>query len=434
MKIKNRFIVLMFSPFLLSLTIILSIHFILHFSESGFSFGNRPLKEVSSILNTLPTLESEKEIIELVSNVSSDFNVELFNDQNLIFQNDSRFLIESENKVNIYTSFSKTFISKDGNKYTIILSNPFILRLISSTMIILIISICILVCLVTLYTVQKLNLHLKRVEKATEKIASGDYETPLLVDEKDTFTSLEVSINKMRNKIKEEQNRRGRFFAGVSHDLKTPLSSIIGYSQALKDGLAEDDKTRDLYLSIINDKSTLLVQRISSLINYIQITDQGFKTNLKEAQLFTFLKEFCDLQSSELTLQAADFKYSLNFNKHYSTVFDPVLLNRALENLIQNAVKYGSLDKPILFEVSQDYDGVSMSLINYNRDDSHISNKMLEHIFEPFYRGDNSRKGKGFGLGLASVKSIVDSHGWKIEAKVDEKEKTTTFTIIIPCY
>ncbi|MFA7108654.1 MAG: HAMP domain-containing sensor histidine kinase [Sphaerochaetaceae bacterium] len=434
MKIKNRFIILMFSPFLLSLTIILSIHFILHFSESGFSFGNRPQKEILSILNTLPSLDSEKEIIQLVSNISSDFNVELFNEENLIFQNDSRFIIESENKVNTYTSFSKTFIAANGIKYTIILSNPFILRLISSTLVILIISICILVCLITLYTVNKLNLHLKKLEKATEKIASGDYETSLSVDEKDTFTSLEVSINKMRNKIKEEQNRRARFFAGVSHDLKTPLSSIIGYSQALKDGLAEDDKTRDMYLSIIYDKSSLLVQRITSLINYIQITDQGFKTNLKEAKLFPFLQDFCELENSELSLQGAEFEYHLDLNKNYSTIFDPVLLNRALENLIQNAIKYGDLKNPIVFVVSQSYDGLAMALINSNKGSNNISNEMLLNFFEPFYRGDNSRKGKGFGLGLASVKSIVDSHGWKIKAEVDKKENTTTFTIIIPCY
>ncbi|MDD4082912.1 MAG: HAMP domain-containing sensor histidine kinase [Sphaerochaetaceae bacterium] len=434
MKIKNRFIILMFSPFLLSLTIILSIHFILNFSESGFSFGNRPQKEILSILNTLPSLDSEKEIIQLVSNISSDFNVELFNEENLIFQNDSRFIIESENKVNTYTSFSKTFIAANGIKYTIILSNPFILRLISSTLVILIISICILVCLITLYTVNKLNLHLKKLEKATEKIASGDYETSLSVDEKDTFTSLEVSINKMRNKIKEEQNRRARFFAGVSHDLKTPLSSIIGYSQALKDGLAEDDKTRDMYLSIIYDKSSLLVQRITSLINYIQITDQGFKTNLKEAKLFPFLQDFCELENSELSLQGAEFEYHLDLNKNYSTIFDPVLLNRALENLIQNAIKYGDLKNPIVFVVSQSYDGLAMALINSNKGSNNISNEMLLNFFEPFYRGDNSRKGKGFGLGLASVKSIVDSHGWKIKAEVDKKENTTTFTIIIPCY
>jgi len=434
MKIKNRFIILMFSPFILSLTIIFSIHFILHFSESGFSFANRPQKEISSILNILPTLDSEKEIIQLISKISSDFNVELFNEENLIFQNDSRFIIESNDTVNTYTSFSKTFIAENGIKYTIILSNPFILRLISSTLVILIISICILVCLITLYTVRKLNLHLKKLEKATEKIASGDYQTPLSVDDNDTFTSLENSINKMRNQIREEQNRRGRFFAGVSHDLKTPLSSIIGYTQALKDGLAEDEKTKDMYLSIINDKSTLLVQRISSLIDYIQITDQGFKTNLKEAKLFTFLKEFCELQSAELSLQSATFEYYLNLNKNYSTIFDPVLLNRALENLIQNAIKYGALDKAIIFEVSQSYEGVAMSIINSNKNDSLLTNKILLHIFEPFYRGDNSRKGKGFGLGLASVKSIIDSHGWKINASVDEKEDTTTFTIIIPCY
>jgi len=434
MKIKTRFIILMFSPFLLTLTIIFSIHFILQFSESGQSFANKPHKEILTVLNTLPTLETEEEIIQSVSKISPDFNVELFDDETLIFQNDGRFILRQEDKISTYTSFSKTFKAKNGIVYTVILSNPVILRLISSTLIILIISICILVCFITFYSVRKLNKHVKKLEKATEKIASGDYQTPLSVDEKDTFTSLENSINKMRNKIKEEQNRRGRFFAGVSHDLKTPLSSIIGYSQALKDGLAEDDKTRDLYLSIINDKSTLLVQRISSLINYIQITDQGFKTNLKEAKLFPFLKDFCELQSSELTLQSATFEYYLSFNKNYSTVFDPVLLNRALENLIQNAIKYGALEKPIVFDVLQNYDGVSMALINSNKTDSRISNEMLEHIFEPFYRGDNSRKGKGFGLGLASVKSIVDSHGWKLKAAVDEKEKTTTFTIIIPFY
>jgi signal transduction histidine kinase len=98
-----------------------------------------------------------------------------------------------------------------------------------------------------------------------------------------------------------------------------------------------------------------------------------------------------------------------------------------LENLLQNAYRYGSKEDPVRFDCYKSYDKIELVVENKGVP---IPLEQQQHLFEPFFRGDKARKGDGFGLGLASVKSIIESHNWTIS--VDSIENRTRFSITIP--
>jgi signal transduction histidine kinase len=426
----NNFFFLLITPLLLAFIVLVIIPLVT-FSSDIFS-NEKNIKSFSKYLNSnasvvLDNLDSIDTEDKLIANFRDSTSL-----MNVIILKDDQPIYHSLEIINGPTGTIKSEVTlSNGGEYEIYSSFPLVTK---TTLFVGLIMryILLLVCVVSFYSINKMRKHLKKLERDTENIASGDYDTPIVSKKKDSFVFLDNSLENMRIQIREDRHQLSRFFAGVSHDLKTPLSSIIGYTEALQDGMAKDKEAEELYLNIIHDKSLLLVERISSLISYIKISDQGFKTSLQEKKLYPFLEDFSKKTNVELNLKDIVFDYSLDINKEFATKFDEVLVNRALENLIENAIKYGDISKPIKFKVMQNYDGITMSLINANK--SSITKESIEHIFEPFYRGDNSRKGNGFGIGLATVKSIIASHGWKIGMDLNEVDNTLNFSIIIPTY
>jgi signal transduction histidine kinase len=429
-KKKNSFFFLLLTPLLLAFIVLVIIP-IVTFSSDIFT-NDKTIKNFSKfmhdseyvILDNLDNVGSESELIEKFKADPSFMNIIILKDDRPIYN-----LIEIENAPTV--TIKKEVILTDGNQYIVYAAFPLVTK---KTVFIMLISryVLLIICFISFYGINKMRKHLKNLEIATQKIASGDYDTPIVSKEKDCFIFLDNSLENMRIQIGEDRHQLSRFFAGVSHDLKTPLSSIIGYTEALQDGMAKDKEAEQLYLNIIHDKSLLMVDRIASLLSYIKITDQGFKTSLKENNLYIFLEEFSKKANLELGLKNIKFEWVLEINREYTTKFDEIMLNRALENLIENAIKYGDTSKSMALSVVQNYEGIVISLRNYNK--LGITKQSLEHIFEPFYRGDTSRKGKGFGIGLSTVKSIISSHGWKIDTLLNENDNTISFIITIPIY
>ncbi|MGH4037775.1 MAG: sensor histidine kinase [Sphaerochaeta sp.] len=423
-KGKNNFFFMLVTPLLLAFVLLVIIPIVSYVNDPSTNGSHLMNSSNFELLNELETAGTEDEMIAMLEMETVPINVIVLKNDRVIY-----------NQIQIEDAATKTLTKEITlqNQETYDVYASFVLIDKKFLFIGLIIRYILLIfCFFLLFYSNKMRKHLKNLEMATENIASGDYDTPIVSKDNDSFIFLDNSLEKMRIQIREDRHQLSRFFAGVSHDLKTPLSSIIGYTEALQDGMAKNEEEEQLYLSIIHDKSTILVERIASLISYIKINDQGFKTTLKMNNLYDFLDDFIERSKIELELNHIEFKSKLNINREYTTKFDTVLLDRALENLIENAIKYGDNAKPIDFSVSQSYDGITITVSNYNK--SGITKESLEHIFEPFYRGDNSRKGKGFGLGLSTVKSIISSHGWKISSFLNEADSCLSFSINIPIY
>lgn len=284
------------------------------------------------------------------------------------------------------------------------------------------------VTILSLFLIRSINSSLRKIEEATRKVAEGDFEFELKAKGNDSIASLTRSFNTMRLKVKEEYDRRARFFMAVSHDLKTPLASIGGYADAVLEGYAEDKETLDKYMEIIRSKTNLLSERVSHLIHFVKLETRDWQSTFEFVPLNGFLSKLADSFEVEADIYNYKFESSLEIPEELEVNMDRELVTRSFENLLHNAYRYSYSESLISFSAHDEGGKVILRIVN--RGDG-IGKEDLPNIFEPFYRGSKGRNDDGFGLGLANVAAVIKSHGWEIYAE-SELRKETVFTIKIP--
>lgn len=272
---------------------------------------------------------------------------------------------------------------------------------------------------------------LSHLVKQTEKIAKGDLtpqEQRTPAKSRNEFTDLTEHIDSMRAALLDAKRKQQRFIMGITHDLRTPISVIKGYTEALYDGVITSEEETKKSLEIINTKTSQLEEMITSLINYCTFFRDNFRRQITphciKKQLETFAK------SAETTGYIFHRKISCNINLLESTDI-PVneqLLARALENLFGNALRYTEDDGEITITADESDECIT---ITFSDTGCGIAEKDISHLFDLFYRGTNSRREQGLGIGLSVVKDIVDLHGWNIAIR-SELGKGSDFIIRIP--
>ncbi len=266
-----------------------------------------------------------------------------------------------------------------------------------------------------------------KLENAMKKVAVGDLDFEIEKEGKDEFSLLLESFDKMRLALKEEQARKSRFIMAVSHDLKTPLTSIKGYVEAIQDGLVKDSDTLNRYIGIISEKSVVLEDRISSLIDFARMETGEWKLKNTEIELNSFLKRLSSIYEEDCRILEKKYNFENHLPESIKITCDPVLFERALENLFINSVKHTLSGTEIFFKAFMDN---SLPVIELGDNGEGIDKDDLVYIFEPFYRGSNSRKEPGMGLGLSTAKSVLDAHGWDVSVS-SVKGEGTVFRIIL---
>ncbi|MFP3090042.1 HAMP domain-containing histidine kinase [Treponema sp. TIM-1] len=271
------------------------------------------------------------------------------------------------------------------------------------------------------------------LEDATKRIAAGELDLTVDVRGSNEITSLTSSLNQMRSTLKEEENRRGRFIMGVTHDLKTPLALIRGYTEALRDGITDDPVSRINATDIIISKADQLEGMINDLLEFVRMDTGEWRSRLQKIDISEFLKSFAKRISLDAELFHHHTEIDITLPPALYVPLDERLTIRALENLVNNAIRYTP-------------DGTTVRLgaivventihITVSDNGPGVSKTDLPHVFEAFYRGSSSRREEGMGLGLSIVKWVVSSHGWSIavtsEQNIENNASETCFTITIP--
>jgi signal transduction histidine kinase len=275
---------------------------------------------------------------------------------------------------------------------------------------------------------RSLNTSIQGLEGATRRIAEGDLDFELPARGNDKFSSLTRSFDSMRRALKEEYASRARFIMGVSHDLRTPLALIQGYVEAIADGYATDPEAHKKYLSIILDKARSLEGMVGDLIEFVRMETGQWRMTHHDVPLRAFLADTGRHFVEDALILKRTFVASIELGDDVKVRMDKGLFTRALENLVGNAIRYTEEGGTIRLTARPDGGDVVLSISDTGVG---ISAEDLSRIYDPFYRGTNSRREQGFGLGLTTVKSIVESHGWTITA-ASELGKGSTFTIRMP--
>ncbi len=290
--------------------------------------------------------------------------------------------------------------------------------------------ILIIFCSVMLSLISRSITHsITMLEKATKQITLGNLDDPISIKGSNEITSLTESLNKMRLALKEDNLRRTRLIMGISHDLRTPIALIKGYTEALTDGIVSDPEEKQKSIEIIRNKIEQLEDMVDELINFVKVDSGEWRQNLEMHKITPFLRDFARRLESDGNLLERNVRTAVNTEEDALAAFDEKLLIRALENLSSNALRYSEKGGEIFFEAEHSSQDGKIE-IKISNTGALIQEKDIPFIFDPFFRGSNSRREKGTGLGLSIVKSIIESHGWSIS--VSTENQLTTFVIAIP--
>jgi signal transduction histidine kinase len=261
------------------------------------------------------------------------------------------------------------------------------------------------------------------LEQAIQAIGKGDLDTPIKLlprkhfkkhREPNEIESLVTALETMRTELKENYENQSRIMMAISHDLKTPLTLIKGYDEALKDGMATTPEDVQKYADIIYDRSMLLEERINDLIYFAKLRTSDWKSRFIRFSFSELINEFIAICKNDSLIRKRKFIYKSNLDKNAIILGDDKLLFQVFENLFDNACRYTDEHDTILLTIQQTNNNLMLS---FQDSGSGISKEHQAHIFDSFYRADSGRNTRGIGIGLTSAKTIIENHEGTITYK-----------------
>lgn len=272
--------------------------------------------------------------------------------------------------------------------------------------------------------------YIEKIASAVQNIAEGDLTTQIEVEGDDEFSLMASSLNRMGEEIRElmekereSERTKNELITNVAHDLRTPLTSIIGYLELLSKGIPLPQEMQQKYIEIVYTKAKRLEKLIEDLFGFTKVGKVSM--NVGKVDIVKLLGQL--LEEFYPSFADKELTYELVSNVPAQVITaDGNLLARLFDNLINNAIKYGAEGKKVLVNVLVEEEIVTVSVTNYGYV---IPADELPLIFNKFYRVEQSRSTAtgGTGLGLAIAKNIVDMHGGTISVASDLNG--TVFTV-----
>lgn len=274
--------------------------------------------------------------------------------------------------------------------------------------------------------------YISRISDAMQSISEGDLNITVDIEGDDEFSVMAASLNKMvedlrglMDKEREAERTKNELITNIAHDLRTPLTSIIGYLELLSGETKLDPEVQKKYIGIAYVKTKRLEKLIEDLFGFTKLNYGKISMHVAKVDVVKLLSQL--LEEFYPSFVDKNLSYELQSNVPAQMISaDGNLLARLFDNLINNAIKYGADGKRILVKVHGSEELVTIQVINYGYV---IPEEELPLIFNKFYRVEQSRSTNtgGTGLGLAIAKNIVDMHGGIIHVTSDLSG--TVFTV-----
>ncbi len=287
---------------------------------------------------------------------------------------------------------------------------------------------------VFLVLVNKKVKYIKFLTREVKVIKYNGFGKTIEIKGKDELAELCESINNMslelREKIDNEkviEKNKNELITNVSHDLRTPLTSIIGYVDLLKKNGFKDKKKFDSYIGVIDERTKSLNKLINELFEFTKLNSHDIKLNYSNVEIGSLIEQLVGEYIPIFNKEGLEI-YKDIVDKDIFINVDIEKIVRVLENLLTNAKKYSIKKTKVLVRMFEENDYVVISVANRSEN---ISRGDLYNIFERFYKVDKSRKEQdSTGLGLSIVKRIVELHNGDI--KVDLKDDIIDFNVMLP--
>lgn len=271
------------------------------------------------------------------------------------------------------------------------------------------------------YATNRLTKPLKAMSKAAVRFSNGDFDVRLPVTSNDEVGQLAFAFNRMAQSLNELEGMRRDFIANISHDLKTPMTTISGFIDGILDGTISNEK-QNYYLQIVSDEIRRLSRLVNSLLDMARLETGKTKLKMDIFNIGEMVTRI--LLSHEMVINNKNLDVNVNLPEDPAAVVaDEDSIYRVVQNLIENALKFtndsGSLDITV-------YEKDKLIFTSVKNTGKGIAKDDVAHIFDRFYKTDKSRgvDKNSAGLGLYITKSIVNLNGGEIWVKSVENQYT----------
>ena len=272
---------------------------------------------------------------------------------------------------------------------------------------------------------------ISELNESVKAISRGDFnrKIPLKQYPKDTakyhneLAQLSQHVNQMAEDLRRSDEHRSAFIANLSHELKTPIASLVGVSDLLADEKLDESTRKDL-TGILRSESLRLSRLCDGIVTLTKM-ERDFEPKKKPLQLDEQIRHAVILITEKWKQKEIDLTFT---SQPVYCVTDPDLSMQVWTNLLDNAVKYSGDSVYLTIELQEENDTVRVTIADNGIG---MSEENQRHIFEQFYQVEHSHVQEGNGLGLAIVKTIVDQLGGSISVE-SEIGKGSTFQVILP--
>lgn len=323
----------------------------------------------------------------------------------------------------LYNIFPHLYVLLD-NIYELVFERVYFIFIIFGTTLIIVLSL--------LYKLlNKIFSYVFAISESADKLFDKNVEyinlPPEMVEVEKKLNHFKTEAIKNERLARENEQKKDELIVYLAHDIKTPLTSMIGYLSLLSEIKDMPQGQRNRYIDIALDKSYRLEDLINELFDVARFNSEKIVLEKEELNLNLMLEQIAD----DFYPTLKEMNKKINFTSDEKTILyaDPDKLSRVFNNLIKNAVNYSKENTDIYISILNKENQVTVKITNKGKQ---IPKEKLDKIFEKFYRLDSSRTSKtgGSGLGLAIAKEIVELHGGRIYAESDMKE--TTFCVTLP--
>lgn len=266
---------------------------------------------------------------------------------------------------------------------------------------------------------------LKKLSHGTKEIKDGNLDTGIEYEKPDEFGEVCRDFDEMRAYLKEsveqrlkDEQRKKDLVIGISHDLRTPLTSISGYLDGLLDGIANTPEKRQRYLLAIKTRTRDLSRLVDSLSEYNRLDSTSFHYHLEPADLKGFIGQYLNSYEVEARQNHVEYQFMSEAGV-FPVLLDKTEMKRVLDNLFTNTIRYrGQPHSDVVISLKRIEHSTVVEFV-FCDDGPGVPEESLDRIFESFYRVDGARSnsGEGSGIGLAVVKEIISGHRGIVHAE-----------------
>ena len=291
--------------------------------------------------------------------------------------------------------------------------------------------------LITAWVNQDIYKPIKELSIAMRKIAEGDFDYRLPDKQEGDIGHLHDNYEQMRLQLKENaeekmqnEKKSKELVSNISHDLKTPITSIKGYVEGIMDGVADTPEKMDKYIKTIYNKANDMDRLINELTTYSGIDSNKIPYHFHVLNIADYFQDCVEEVGLDLEQKDIQLNYTNLAPADTCIVADPEQLKKVINNIISNSVKYMGHDKGIIdIRILDEGESVRIEIEDNGKG---IAAKDIGNIFERFYRTDSSRNSLqgGSGIGLSIVKKIIEDHGGYVWATSKEGEGTCMHFVI----